>query len=104
MTKSLCPGLGKIYAEVRLGLCPANLQDPEEKTIPVSFIGPQPYIKYKPTIGGSDFLVLMMLAQKFKFKPDFKQELAIDLTRKNGSTYGMVWTVRSVKTYAFGFR
>ena len=97
-TKSLCPVLGKTFAELRLGLCPVILQDPKEKKLPVSFIGPKPYIKYKPTIDGSDFLVVKILAQKFKFLPDFKQERTFDVTRKNGSTYGMVWSVSSVET------
>ena len=82
-----------MFAEVRQGLCPWILQHPIGKKIPISFIGPKPYIKYKPTIGGSEFLVIKMLAQKFKFLPDFKPARAFDVTKKNGSTYGMVWSV-----------
>ena len=104
MTKSLCPVLGKAFAEVWLGLCPSILQDPRDKRIPVSFIGPEPYIKYKPTIGGSEFLALKMLAQKFKFLPDFRPEVAIDVTKKNGSTYGMVWSVRNMESCPQGLR
>ena len=92
-TTSLCPVLGKMFAEVRQGLCPLILQHPVGKKIPISFIGTQPYIKYTPTIGGSEFLVVKMLAKKYRFLPDFKPERAFDVTKKNGSTYGMVWSV-----------
>ena len=93
-TISLCPVLGKMFAITRQGLCPWILQHPIGKKIPISFIGPQPYIKYKPTIGGSEFLVIKTLAQKFRFLPDFKPERSYDVTKKNGSTTGMVWSVR----------
>ena len=86
-----------MYAEVRPGLCPWILQHPVGKKITISFIGTQPYIKYRPTIGGSEFLVIKMLAEKFRFLPDFKPERAFDVTKKNGSTYGMVWSVRKNK-------
>ena len=92
-TTSLCPVLGKMFAEVWQGLCPLILQNPVGKKIPISFIGTQPYIKYAPTIGGSEFLVVKMLAKKYRFLPDFKPERAFDVTKKNGSTYGMVWSV-----------
>ena len=97
-TTSLCPVLGKMFAEIRTGLCPWILQHPVGKKIPISFIGPRPYVVYptptKPTISGSEFLVIKVLAQKFKFLPDFKPARAYDITKKNGSTYGMVWSVR----------
>ena len=96
-TAFLCPVLGKMFPEVRAGLCPKTLQHPAGKRIPISFIGPQPYIKWEPTIGGSEFLVIKMLAQKLRFLPEFKPEQAFDVTKKNGSTYGMVWSVR-IKT------
>ena len=83
-----------MFAITRQGLCPWILQHPIGKKIPISFIGPQPYIKYKPTIGGSEFLVIKTLAQKFRFLPDFKPERSYDVTKKNGSTSGMVWSVR----------
>ena len=91
-TRSLCPVLGKTFAEVRMGLCPHILQHPAGKKIPISFIGPQPYIKYKPSIGGSEFIVIRMLARKFGFLPDFKPERAFDVTKKNGSIQ-MIWSV-----------
>ena len=81
-TTSICPVLGNIFAQVRPGLCPWILQHPIGKKIPISFIGPQPYIKYKPTIGGSEFLVIKSLAQKFRFLPDFKPERSFDVTKK----------------------
>ena len=77
-----------------MGLCPWILKHPIGKRIPISFIGPEPYIKYRPTIGGSEFLVIKSLAQKFRFLPDFKPERSFDVTKKNGTTSGMVWSVR----------
>ena len=79
-----------MFPEVRQGLCPWILQHPRGKTIPIAFIGPEPYIKYKPIIGGSDFLVIKMLSKKFRFLPEFKPKRTIDVTKKNG----MVWSVR----------
>ena len=56
------------------------------------------FIRYpsptNPKIGGSEFLVIKTLAKKFRFLPDFKPEKAFDVTKKNGTTYGMVWSVR----------
>ena len=92
----LCPVLGKVYAEISRVLCPSELQYPMGKTLLISFIGISPFIKYKP-IGGSEFLVIKILAQKFGFFPKFVPERAFDVTKANGTIYGMVHRVKSFK-------
>ena len=71
---SLCPTLGKRYAEIHLGICPSNLQSPFGKTLPVSFLGNTPYIIYTNPIRGSDFLVMEIFANMFGFRPAFHPE------------------------------
>ena len=53
------------------------LQTPFGKTLPVSFIGSKPFIKYTNPIGGSDFLVMKIFANKFGFRPAFRPERRI---------------------------
>ena len=89
----LCPGLGIEYAEISEVRCQAGLQNPFGKTLPISYIGISPFIKRNP-FGGSEPLVIEILAQKFGFYPKFVPERAWDVTRKNGTTYGMVHRVR----------
>ena len=60
--------------------------------IPISFIGIVPFIKFNP-LGGSEFMVMKILAEKFGFTPYFLPERAFDVTRANGTTYGMVHRV-----------
>ena len=67
---SLCPVLGKQYAELRNGTCPWHLQHPIGKSLPISFIGTYPFITYNP-IGGRDLKVIAELAKKFRFLPNF---------------------------------
>ena len=61
--------------------------------MPISFIGIPPFIKYNP-FGGSELLVTQILAEKFGFWPKFVPERAFDVTKVNGTTYGMVHRVR----------
>ena len=58
----------------------------------VSFIGTIPFITYNP-IGGSDILLIQLLAEKFGFIPKFVQEKAKNMVKSNGNNYGMVYTV-----------
>ena len=88
----LCPVLGKAHAELQQIKCQPELQHPNGKTLSVSFIGQEPYIKYKP-FGGSEPLVIQILANKFGFQPNFVLERAFDVTKANGTTYGMVHRV-----------
>ena len=67
---SLCPKLGKMYAEDIKGPCPSHMQQPFGKTLKISFIGMPPYVNYNP-LGGSDFVVTKILAKKFSFIPKF---------------------------------
>ena len=73
---SLCPTLGKRYTEIHLGICPLTLQTPIGKEMPVSFVGPPPFIIYTNPIRGSDFLVMEIFANKFQFMPVFQPEFS----------------------------
>ena len=91
---SLCPTLGKKNAEPYNGKCPKHLQSTNGKELKISFIGTKPYIFYNP-VGGSDFLVVKILAKKFRFSPKFIPERSYDMVRNNGTTYGMLYRVRT---------
>ena len=90
---SLCPVLGKVQAEVHNGPCPKHLQKPHRKELKISFIGSTPFIKYRP-IGGSEFLLVKILAKKYKFFPKYIPEKSFDVVRKNGTFHGMFYRVR----------
>ena len=75
--KSLCPALGKKYATLFEGSCPKHLQQPYQKELPISFIGLPPYIKYSP-FGGSDPLIVGIMANKFGFKPKYVPAMSVD--------------------------
>ena len=62
--------MGQQYAKFRNGTCPRHLQNPTGKTLPISFIGTEPFITYNP-VGGRDFKVVATLAKKFRFWPNF---------------------------------
>ena len=66
---SICPSLGKMYAEVVGGLCPGHMQEPQGKELNTSYIGLTPHINYNP-ISGSDFAFVKILAEKFQFVPN----------------------------------
>ena len=73
---SLCPKLGKMYAQEFKGSCPSHMQEPFGKTLNVSFIGFHPYVSprsYTFPFGrfGSEFVVTNILAKKFGFIPKF---------------------------------
>ena len=53
----------------------------------------KPFISYNP-VGGSDFLVVKILAKKFGFSPKFIPEKSYDIVRNNSTTYGMLYRVR----------
>ena len=92
-TTSLCPVLGKTHAQTYNGLCPDHFQKPHGKELKISFIGTGPYINYNP-IGGSEFLLVKILAEKFKFTPKFIAERSYDIIEQNGTFYGMLHRVR----------
>ena len=89
---SLCPVLGKMRAQLVKGVCPRHLQSPFGKQIKVSFIGPRPFVNYNP-IGGSDFIIMKLLAKKFRFMPRFIPERRIEAIFPNGTTYGLIYSV-----------
>ena len=93
MTTCLCPVLGKTHGQTYNGLCRGQFQKPYGKELKISFIGTGPYINYNP-IGGSEFLLVKILAEKFKFKPNFIAERSYDIVEQNGTFYGMLHRVR----------
>ena len=93
-TTSLCPVLGRAYGQKYNEPCPLHLQLPYGKQLKVSFIGTKPYIDYDP-LGGIDFLIVNMLAEKFKFQPKYIPERAYDIVKENGTIYGMLHSVRN---------
>ena len=94
----LCPTLGKTNAELYSGQCPKHLQSTHGKDLKISFIGTKPYISYNP-VGGSDFIVVKILAKKFRFSPKFIPERSYDMVRNNGTTYGMLYQVRKEEPF-----
>ena len=95
MATCLCPVLGKTYAHAYNGMCPDHLHKSYGKELKVSFIGVRPYINpYNKLLEGSDFLIAKLLAEKFKFKPEFIPEKAFDKVKRNGKFFGMLHRVR----------
>ena len=93
VSTSLCPTLGKIYAEQHVGACPSHLQSPYGKKLNISFIGLPPYVNYNP-VGGSEFLVTELLSNKFGFIPKFIPAKSWDTITDNQTTYGIVHQVK----------
>ena len=85
--------MGKDHAEIQQVKCSPTLQQPFGKRLRISFIGIEPFIKYKP-FGGSEFKVIEIFAKKFGFLSNFQPERAFDITIANGTAYGMVHRVR----------
>ena len=98
----LCPTLGKTNAELYSEQCPKHLQSTHGKELKISFIGSEPYKSYN-IVGGSDFLVVNILAKKFRFSPKFIPERSYDMVRNNGTTYGMLYQVRKEEPFPLQF-
>ena len=81
--------LGEMYAQEYSGLCPWHFQEPYGKKLNISFIGLPPYITYNP-IGGSEFIITNLLANKFKFTPGYTPAPSFDTSRANQTVFGMV--------------
>ena len=90
---SLCPVLGQVHAELHDGPCPKDLKKPQGKELKVSFIGISPFVQYSP-IGGSEFLLVKILADKYNFFPKYIPEKSADMVQKNGTFHGMFYRVR----------
>ena len=72
--RSLCPSLGEKYSVINSGMCPSDLQNPNGKEMPVAVIGVTPHILYnkeKEIIGGAEFPIIDVYAEKFNFTPSF---------------------------------
>ena len=89
---SLCPSLGHRHAQLLKDICPWNLQNPFGKEINISFRLSPPFFTHPP-LGGSDFLIIKMLARKYGFIPRFIPEISYDNVQSNGSIYGLIHSV-----------
>ena len=92
---SLCPVVGKRWAQIVNGACPKHTQSPHGKELNISFIGHPPFITYMP-IGGSEFLLMRLLAQKFNFRPKFIPERSYGIVKVNGTLYGRLHAVGEI--------
>ena len=90
---SLCPVLGKMYAQVYRGMCPWHTESPLQKEIKVSFFGTPPYITRNP-MGGTDFTVTRLFAKKHGFIPEFIPAKTVDVVNSNGTKSGMFHQVK----------
>ena len=95
---SLCPTLGRMYAQEYMGPCPSHLQDPFGKTLNISFIGPPPFITKNP-FGGSAVIVTEILAQKHFFTPNYIQARSVDKVEQNNKIVGMVHRVSFIYSW-----
>ena len=97
---SLCPTLGKKYALIFHGTCPVHLQQPANKVLTIFFIGPPPFIKYPKDYGkwgGSEFLVMKLLAKKHKFTPNLLPAKSFDIVETNGTKHGLMHQVNKIE-------
>ena len=65
--------------------------------LPIFFIGTVPYIKYPKDfgkLGGSEFLVMKLLAMKHKFIPKLLPAKSFDIVENNGTHYGLLYQVK----------
>ena len=100
---SLCPTLGKKYVQIHQGFCPLHLQKPANKELKIFFIGAHPFVKYPKDfgkLGGSEFLVMNLLAMKHKFIPNLRPAKSMDIVETNGTQYGLVYQVKKMKSKA----
>ena len=87
LKKSWCPALGKEQAESYTGLCPGHLQNLQGKELKVSFIGSPPWILYDKSgnlIGGSEVIIVEILAEKFNFTPKYVHASSYDIVQGDG--------------------
>ena len=84
--------LGKKNAESYRGQCPRHFQKSYGKKFNVSFIGTGPYIEYKP-VRGSEFRIVKLLAERFKFVPQFIPVKSYDIVEQNGTKFGLMHEV-----------
>ena len=97
---SLCPTLGKKYVQIHQGFCPLHLQKPANKELKIFFIGAHPFVKYPKDfgkLGGSEFLVMKLLAKKHKFTPHFLPAKSFDIVETNGTKHGLMHQVNKIE-------
>ena len=75
-----------------------HFQEPFGKTLSISFVGIAPHITYNP-VGGSEFMVIKILAKKYQFIPKFTPAHSWDNIHRENKTkiYGMVHWVSLMK-------
>ena len=67
-------------------------------TLPITYIGIMPYVKHNP-FGGSESLVIKILAEQFGFLTKFVPERAFDVRNGLQVTGGMVYRVILIWDY-----
>ena len=90
--------LGQRYPVLEEGVCPSYLQSPIGKVLPISYIGDPPFIRSDSLtddnsvpIGGSEFLVVKVLAKKFGFTAKFRfGEVYSHIKTEDGEWLGTV--------------
>ena len=87
--------MGSRWAQTVNGACPKLAKNLHGKELNISFIGPPPFITHNP-IGGSEILLMKLLAHKFKFTPKFIPERSYDVAKVNGTLYGMIHKVGKI--------
>ena len=73
-----------------------HLQKPANKVFKVFFIGTSPFVKYPKDygrFGGSEFLVMKLLAKKHKFTANFIPAKSFDIVKTNVTIHGLVHQV-----------
>ena len=90
----MCPVLGKMHAQAYSGICPGHTESALQKELKISFYGARPYVTYVP-IGGSDFTLIRLFAQKHGFIPKFVPARSADIVEANGTKSGLMhWVTR----------
>ena len=85
---------------IHQGNFPLDLQKPVNKVLTIFFIGSQPFVKYPKEygkLGGSEFLVMKVLAKKHKFTPNFLPAKRFFIEEINGTKYGLVYQVNKIE-------
>ena len=91
---SICPILGQRYPRVVVGACPAHLQSPAGKDMPISYIGTPPYILGSDASAGTDVVISNLLAEKYRFLPKLSPTPQYLLMQyENGTKYGKKYQV-----------
>ena len=97
---SLCPVLGKRYVQAFKVKCPKHVNQLHGKSLNISFFGQEPFITQSKqsinynAIGGSDFLIMELMANKFQFTATYIPEESYYEISSHGQSSGLAYRVR----------